>query len=169
MRRTVILIAVGAVALLCGALLCRRFTRTQTAEAEQQPHAAPDTAELYSFDWRQSAENADACFEFSFGAAENTEAAGHSLSCAFRTPDGGIAEYTDVPVTNTQWSELEAELRSLSLPPYASPDPYLLDAADSCMEICWADNGDRFTCRYNGEYAHELHLFLLTLMGQITG
>ena len=168
MRKAVILIAVGAAVLLCGTLLYRHFTRTKGTEADQKVQTVSDTAELYSFAWRQSAENADACFAFSFGAAEETEAAGHYLSCTFYTPDGEVAEYTDVPVTDAQWSELEAALRSLTLPPYAPPDPYLMDAADSCVEVCWADNDDRFTNRYNGEYAHELHSFLLTLIGQIT-
>ena len=165
MRKAVILIAVGAAVLLCGALLYRHFPRTKGTETVQKTQTVPDTAELYSFAWRQSTENADACFMFSFGAVE---AGGHHLSCTFRTPDGEAVEYTDVPVTDAQWSELEAALRSLTLPSYAPPDPYLMDAADSCIAVCWADNGDRFTNRYNGEYAHELHSFLLALIGQIT-
>ncbi len=168
MRKAVILIAVGAVALLGGTLLYRHLTRTKGTEAEQKFQTVSDTAEPCSFFWRQSAENADACFMFSFGAAEETEAAGHYLSCTFRSPDGEAVEYTDVPVTDAQWNELEAALRSLTLPPYAPPDPYLMDATDSCIEVCWADNSDRFTNWYNGEYAHELHSFLLTLIGQIT-
>ena len=168
MRKAVILIAVGAAVLLCGALLYRHLTRTKTAEAEQKVQSVPDTAELCSFFWRQSAENADACFVFSFRAAEEEKTAGHTLSCTFRTPDGEAVEHTDVPVTDAQWSELEAALRSLTLPSYAPSDPYLMDATDSCVEVCWADNGKRFTCQYNGEYAHELHSFLLTLIGQIT-
>ena len=168
MRKAVILIAVGAAVLLCGAMLYRHLTRTKGTETEQKVQTVSDTAELYSFAWRQSAENADANFAFSFGAAEETEAAGHYLSCTFRTPDGEAVEHTDVPITEAQWSELEAALRSLSLPPYAPPDSYLMDATDSCVEVCWEDNGNRFTNRYNGEYAHELHSFLLTLIGQIT-
>lgn len=163
-----ILIAVGAAVLLCGTLLYRHLTRTKGTEAEQKVQTMPNAAELCSFFWRQSTENADACFVFSFGAGEETEAAGHYLSCTFRSPDGEAVEHTDVPVTDAQWSELEAALRSLTLPPYAPPDPYLMDATDSCIEVCWADNGNRFTNRYNGEYAHELHSFLLTLIGQIT-
>ena len=163
-----ILIAVGAVVLLCGTLLYRHFTRAKGTEAEQKTQPVSDTAELYSFAWRQSAENADACFAFSFGAAEETEAAEHYLSCTFRTADGEAVEHTDVPVTDAQWSELEAALRELSLPSYAPPDPYLMDATDSCVEVCWENTGNRFTNRYNGEYAHQLHAFLLTLIGQIT-
>ena len=168
MRRTVILIAVGAAVLLCGTLLYRHFTRTKGTETEQKMQPVPDTAELYSFAWHQSAENADACFAFSFGAAEETEAAGHYLSCTFRTPDGEAVEHTDVPVSDAQWSELEAALRSLTLPSYAPPDPYLMDATDSCVEVCWEDNGGCFINRYSGKYAHQLHSFLLTLIGQIT-
>ena len=163
-----ILIAVGVAVLLGGVLLYRHLTRTKGTEAEQKVQTVPDMAELYSFAWHQSAENADACFVFSFSAAEEAKTAGHTLSCTFRTPDGEAAEYTDVPVADAQWSELGAALRSLTLPPYAPPDPYLMDATNSCIEVCWENNGSRFTCRYNGEYAHELHSFLLTLIGQIT-
>lgn len=168
MRKAVILIAIGAAVLLCGALLYRHLTRTKGTETEQKTQPVSDTAELYSFAWHQSAENADNSFVFSFGTAEEAEAAGHYLSCTFRTPDGEAVEHTDVPVAEAQWSELEAALRSLTLPPYTPPDPHLMDATDSCVEVCWADKGIRFTCRYNGEYAHELHSFLLTLIGQIT-
>ena len=168
MRRTVILIAVGAAVLLCGALSYRHFIRTKTAEAEQKTQTAADTAKLYSLVWRQSAENADDCFVFYFGTAEGAETAGHYLNCTFRTPDGETAEYTNVPVSDDRWNELETALRDLTIPPYAPPDPYLMDAADSCVEVCRTYNGDRFTYRYNGEYAHEFHSFLLTLIGQIT-
>ena len=168
MRRMVIWITVSAAVLFCGTLLYRHFTRTKGVEAEQKIQTLTDTAKLYSFDWRQSAENADACFMFSFDVAEETEAPGHYLSCIFRTPDGETVEYTNVPVPDAQWNELDAELRSLAIPYYVPPDPYLMDATDSCIEVCWADNGKRFTNRYNGEYAHELHLFLLTIIGQIT-
>ena len=161
-------IAVGAAVLLCGTLLYRHLTRIKTAEAEQKTQTVTDTAKLYSFVWHQSAENTDACFMFSFDAAEEAEAAGHYLSCTFRTPDGEAAEYTDVPVTDAQWHELETALHGLTLPPYAPPDPYLMDATDSCVEVCWTEGGNRFTNRYNGAYAHGLHAFLLTLIGQIT-
>ncbi len=161
-------IAVGAVALFCGVLLYRHFARSKPTEPEQSVGALPDTAELCSFFWRQSAENADECYTVSFGAAENMETEGRYLNGVFRTPDGDVAAYTDVPVTDAQWRELETTLRGVSLPPYAPPDPHLLDATDSCIEIDWAENGNRFTHRYNGAYAHELHSFLLTLIGHIT-
>ena len=164
----VLALVIGAALLLGGGLLYRHLTRTKAAEAEQKTQTVPDTATLYSFFWRQSAENADACFAFSFGAAEETEATGHYLSCTFRTPDGEAAEHTDVPVTDTRWNELEAALRRLSLPSYSPPDPHLLDATDSCVAIGWAENGNHFTNRYNGASAHELHAFLMTFIGQIT-
>ena len=167
MSRAAILTAVGAAVLLCGILLFRHFIRIKTADEEQKTQTVSHTAELYSFVWRQSAENADACFMFSLGTAE--EAAGHYLNCVFRTADGKTAEYTEVPIPDSQWNELEAAVRSLNLPLYAPPDPYLMDAADSCAEVCLTDNGNRFTYRYNGEYAHELYSFLLTLIGQIVG
>ena len=55
-----ILIAVGAAVLLCGTLLYRHLIRTKGTETEQKTQTVPDTAKLYSFVWRQSAENADA-------------------------------------------------------------------------------------------------------------
>ncbi len=178
MKRAVILIAAGVALLLCAALLYRHFTRSKQAETAGWPEspspsaaqlqAVPDTAELYSFFWNQSGENADACFTFSFGTAqEDGSANGHYLNCTFQTPDGEAVEQKDLPISEECWHELETALRPLSLPSYAPPDPNLLDAADSCVEICWAENGSRFTNRYNGEYAHELHAFLMTYIGQI--
>lgn len=176
MKRTVVAIAIGATLLLCGALLYRYFARSKSVDADRKPDtpplpipSVPNTARLYSFFWSQSSENTDTCFVFSFGEAQwNTEAEGHYLNCEFRAPGGDFAEHRDVPVTEEQWSELEATLRELSLPPYAPPSPYLLDATDSCVELCWTENGDRFTNRCNGEYAHALHTFLVTFIGQIT-
>ena len=167
MSRAAILTAVGAAVLLCGVLLFRHLIRIKTADAEQKTKTMPHTAELYSFVWRQSAENADACFMFSFGTAE--ESAGHYLNCVFRTADGKTAEYTEVPIPDSQWNELEEAVRGLNLPRYVPPDPYLMDAADSCIEVCRTDNNNRFTNRYNGEYAHGLYSFLLVLIGQIVG
>ena len=153
MKRSLIFTAIGAV-------LHRRFARIKTADA----------AKLYSFFWNQSSENADACFMFSFGAAqESKEAQGHYLNCEFRAPDGEFVECGDVIVTDKQWSELETVLCGLSLPPYSPPDPYISDAADSRMEICRMKNGERITESLNGEYAHEFHSFLMKFIGQITG
>lgn len=173
-------ITIGAALLFCGALLHRHFAHIKTLDADgktdkslpptkQQVQVVSDTARLESFFWNQSHSNADECFVFSFGAAQwDTEAKGHYLNCEFRATDGEFIDHRDVPVTQEQWSELEKKLRELSLPPYVPPDPDLLDAADSCLEICWTENGNRFTNRYNGEYAHELHTFLMTFIGQIT-
>ena len=180
MRQTVVAIAIGTALLVGGVLLYRHFARSKTADtghasatlpafAEQSNRAVPDTARLYSFFWRQSSENADACFAFSLGAAqESAEADGHYLNCTFRAPDGAFVEHRDVPVPEGRWRELEAALRRLALPPYAPPDPHLLDATDSRVEIGWTENGNRFTNRYSGEYAHELRTFLTTFIGQIT-
>lgn len=186
MRRAVIFITVGAVVLLCGTLLYRHFVRIKSDirnksaytegktgkpsfSAGKAAQTEPDAAELYSFSWNQSSENADACFAFFFGTAqEDTNAERHYLNCTFRTSDGESAEYTGVPVTDKQWSEFDTALRGLYLPTYVPPDPYLLDATDSCIEVCRANTGERFTRRYNGEYAHELRTFLMTFISQIT-
>ena len=124
---------------------------------------------LYSFFWSLSHSNADECFVFSFGAAQwDTEVEGHFLNCEFRTLDGDYVEHRDVSVTEERWNELALMLRTISLPPYSPPDLYLLDAANSCVEISWVENGERFTDRFNGEYAHGLHELLVTFIGQIT-
>ena len=165
----VLALVIGAALLLGGGLLYRHLTRTKAAEAEQKTQTVPDTATLYSFFWRQSAENADACFTLSFSAAEtNAGADGHYLNGEFRAADGEFVECRDVPVPEERWRELEAALRRLSLPSYSPPDPHLLDATDSCVAIGWAENGNHFTNRYNGASAHELHAFLMTFIGQIT-
>ena len=124
----------------------------------------PVTARLSSFFWRQSSENADAGFVISFSATGE----GRYLNGEFRTPDGEWAEYRDVPVTEAQWHELETALRGLTLPPYAPPDPYLMDATDSCVEIGWTENGARRTDRYNGEQAQALWAFVTAFIGQMT-
>lgn len=173
-------IAIGAALLLCGTLMYRHLVRNVTADtdgqsnkpptsAEEQIQAISDTARLYSFFWSQSHSNAYECFVFSFGATQwNTESDGHYLNCEFRTSDGEFIEHRDVPVSNEQWVELEDTLRGLSLPPYSPPDPNLTDAANSCVEICWTDDGNRFTNRCNGEYADKLRAFILTFIEQIT-
>ncbi len=178
MKRAVAAIAIGAALLLCAALLYRHFSQNKPAETAGWPEspsssaaqlqAVSDRAELCSFFWNQSSENADGCFTFSFGAAQEDRAAnGHYLNCTFQTPDGEAVEQKDLPISEECWRELETALRPLSLPPYTPPDPNLLDAADSCVEICWSENGSRFINRYNGEYAHELHAFLISCVGQI--
>lgn len=174
MSRTAAVTAVGA-ALPGGTPLSRYFARRRASAAEKRPgsapaQAAPDTAKLTSFFWRQTSENADACFVFSLGKAQGDgKAEGHYLNCTFRTPDGETAEYGDVPVTEEQWRRLEGALRGLLLPPYQPPDPDILDASDSCVEICRTGTGGRLADRYDGEHAHELYAFLMTFLGQITG
>ncbi len=167
MRQTAFVIAIGVTALFCITLLYRHFIIKNAAKTKQQVGTLPNTAKLRSFFWHQSAESTDACFTISFDTVKNKEALKHYFSCAFCAPNGEAAEYTNVPISDARWSELEAELRSLTLPTYAPPYPYLMDATDSCIEVCWENNGNCFFCRYNGEYAHELHSFLLTLIEKI--
>lgn len=180
MKKTMFFIVLVAALLLCGTLLYMHFAQSKStntdgkadnirSSADQPIRPVPKTAKLYSFFWNQSSSNADACFMFSFGAAQwDTEAEGNYMNCEFWTEDGEFVEHRDVPVNEEQWSDLEAALHDLSLPPYEPPDPYLMDAANSCAEICWTENGDRFTNRCNGEYAHELYAFLITFIEQIT-
>ena len=129
-----------------------------------------EAAELVSFFWYRSGGNADRNFTISFGAAFGGAAAGgHYLNCTLHTPGGRFIKLCDIPMTAEQWSELDTALRSISLPAYTPPDPYITDAEDSRADICRARNGVRFTKRYNGEYAHGLYSFLLTFIGRIAG
>lgn len=128
----------------------------------------PDTAQLYSLFWNQSGSNADKCFVFSFGKAQQKNEDGeHYLNCGFCAEDGEFVECRDVHISKEQWKELDAALHDFALPVYSPPDPYLMDAVCSRVEICLTDNGSRFTGCYDGEYAHEFYEYLTAFIRQI--
>lgn len=116
-----------------------------------------DTSELVSFCWSQSHSNADSCFSISFGEAECDNPEGHYLNCDFLRDyeDDERVNCCDVPVDGEKWKALEMLLKTVKLPAYSAPDPYLMDAADSQIRIIRKENSCKVTERYNGEYAHD--------------
>lgn len=118
-----------------------------------------NTPELISFFWNQSHSNADRCFSISFNKAEYDNPGAHYLNCDFLYDDEDDERVNccDIPIDDKKWKTLEVLLRTVHLPEYFAPDPYLMDATDSRIRIIRKENGNKITTRYNGEYAHELY------------
>ena len=129
-----------------------------------------NTPELISFFCSQSHSNADRCFSISFGEAEYDNPAGHYLNCDFLYDDEDDERVNccDIPIDDEKWKTLEMLLRTVNLPKYFAPDPYLMDAADSQIRIIWIENGNKITARYDGEYAHELYKTVTRLAIEIS-
>lgn len=105
--------------------------------------------------WVRTDESAERCFYFRFRkrTSQDDEAAPvYVFDCEFRDEDGEIVECENVPVGEEQWKELETEINGLELPEYQPPDPYLLDAADSRIEINWEKNGRSYGKQYDGRH-----------------
>lgn len=63
-----------------------------------------------------------------------------------------------------RWQELSAFLRKAELAPYQAPDPNLLDATDSKLELIWSADGQQFKEAFDGRSADGL----LELLQDIT-
>lgn len=63
-----------------------------------------------------------------------------------------------------RWQELSAFLKNAELAPYQSPDPNLLDATDSKLELTWSADGQQITETFDGRSADGL----LELLQDIT-
>ena len=125
-------------------------------------------ADLYSLFWTRSHSVADECFVFDFGPAEEKEDdKRHYLNGRFCDDNGEYIELCDVPVPDAQWNLLSKVVSALSLPGYTVPDPYLLDAADSKIEITWLNGTEKAKLCCNGEYAHDLRHFIKTLSKEL--
>ena len=63
-----------------------------------------------------------------------------------------------LPLSETQWAQLESYLRAHSFSPRQEPIPgiFVSDATESNLSITWSRDGQSFTERYNGEYESEL-------------
>lgn len=124
-------------------------------------------AKLKSLFWYRAGSDADQSFVFSFGDPEEKENDGkHWLNARFCDNGGELVEICDMEVSDGQWSALEAEALGLSLPAYAAPEPYLMDATDSRLDIEWYDNGKITKCSYNGESAYGFRRFLETIVNE---
>lgn len=63
-----------------------------------------------------------------------------------------------------RWQELSAFLQNAELTPYKDPDPNLLDATDSKLELTWSADGQQLTESFDGRSADGL----LELLQDIT-
>ena len=142
-----------------------------------------EMAELVEFSWHQSAMNYDGCFDFSITPTGQESAAPH-LYCDYTDPETGerieigeessgfqgfsldgtrIVSAACPPVPLERWKELADFLQTAELPPYHLPEPGLMDATDSKIQVTWQEDGEKFTNSCSGIYAHEL----LTLLQDI--
>lgn len=147
-----------------------------------------EMAELVEFSWHQSAMSYDGCFDFRITASEQ-ESAAPRLYCDYTDPETGerieIGEESSgfqgfrldgtrtdnaacPPVPLERWEELADFLRKAELSPYSPPEPGLMDATNSNIQVTWRENGEKFTNSYNGIYAHELLKLLQDIAGEVS-
>ena len=145
-------------------------------------------AELVEFSWHQSAMNYDGCFDFRITPSEQ-ESAAPRLYCDYTDPETGerieLGEESSgfqgfrldgtrtdntacPPVPLERWEELADFLRSAELSPYSPPEPGLMDATDSKIQVTWQEDGEKFTNSYSGIYAHELLKLLQDIAGEVS-
>lgn len=152
--------------------------------------ALPETAALVEFSWHQSAMSHDGCFDFWMKTTEENPEQPY-LYCSYTDPEtrerielgdemfiyragrqkkGGAEVTTETEdercpkIPNERWQELSAFLKNAELAPYQSPDPNLLDATDSKLELTWSADGQQITETFDGRSADGL----LELLQDIT-
>ncbi len=147
-------------------------------------------AELVEFSWHQSAMSFSDCFDFRIKTTEG-ESAAPRLYCDYTDqstgeriqlgePDTGFQGFSMVQkdpeaqratwpaVPLERWAELADFLRKAELSPYRPPDPNLLDATNSIIEVTWRDGGEEFTNRCSGFDAHDLLELLQDIAGEVS-
>lgn len=130
----------------------------------------PETAALVEFSWHQSAMSHDGCFDFWMKTTEENPEQPY-LYCSYTDPETrerielGDEMFKNCPtIPYERWQELSAFLRKAELAPYQSPDPNLLDATDSKLELTWSADGQQLTESFDGRSADGL----LELLQDIT-
>ena len=147
-----------------------------------------EMAELVEFSWHQSAMNYDGCFDFSI-TPTGQESAAPCLHCNYTDPETGerieIGEEISCfqgfwldgtqmvsaacpPVPLERWEELADFLQTAELTPYHPPEPGLMDATNSYIQVTWRENGEKFTNSYSGIYAHELLALLQDIAEEVS-
>ena len=147
-----------------------------------------EMAELVEFSWHQSAMSYDGCFDFRITPSEQ-ESAAPRLYCDYTDPetgerielgkessgfqgfrlDGTRTDNTACPpVPLERWEELADFLRRAELSPYSPPEPGLMDATDSKIQVTWQEDGEKLTNSYSGIYAHELLKLLQDIAGEVS-
>lgn len=150
----------------------------------------PETAALVEFSWHQSAMSHDGCFDFWMKTTEENPEQPY-LYCSYTDPEtrerielgdemfiyraerqkkGGAEVTTETEnercprIPYERWQELSDFLRKAELVPYKAPDPNLLDATDSKLELTWSADGQQITESFDGRSADGL----LELLQDIT-
>lgn len=152
-------------------VILNRVEYGKPAESESEKiREVSEMAELVEFSWHQSSMSYDGCFDFRITASEQ-ESAVPRLYCSYTDPEtyerieigeessgfqgfGLDGTRTDSaacpPVPLEHWEELADFLHTVELSPYHPPEPGLMDATDSKIEVTWREDGEEFTNRYGG-------------------
>ena len=170
-------------------VILNRVEYGKPAESESDKiREVSEMAELVEFSWHQSAISYNGCFDFQITSSEQ-ESAAPRLYCDYTDPEtgerielgeesSGFQEFrldgtrTDntacPPVSLERWEELADFLRRAELSPYSPPEPGLMDATDSKIQVTWQEDGEKFTNSYSGIYAHELLKLLQDIAGEVS-
>lgn len=170
-------------------MVLNRAESGKTTEGESEKiREVSDMAELMEFSWHQSAMSFSDCFDFQIKTAEGKPAAPR-LYCDYTDTETGerieLGEESSgfqgfrldgtrtdntacPPVPLERWEELADFLRKAELSPYSPPEPGLMDATNSNIQVTWRENGEKFTNSYSGVYAHELLKLLQDIAGEVS-
>lgn len=170
-------------------VILNRVEYGKPAESESEKiREVSEMAELVEFSWHQSAMSYDGCFDFRITSSEQ-ESAAPRLYCDYTDPETGerieLGEESSgfqgfrldgtrtdntacPPVPLERWEELADFLRRAELSPYSPPEPGLMDATDSKIQVTWQEDGEKLTNSYSGIYAHELLKLLQDIAGEVS-
>ena len=186
MKKRIILFAVLAILIIGigGVFLYRHFVLDkimdwggmENPDAVSEPEETqeiPETAELVSFHWHQNGMSYGDCFTFRIYVA-GQDPPGPRLRCSYTDMEtyerieigDELEDEACPPVSLERWAELSDFLRNAELPAYRAPDPNLLDATDSRIQVTWCDGDEQFTNCYDGTYAHDLLKLLQDIAGE---
>lgn len=120
-------------------------------------------AELVEVFWYQNAMEYGSCFWFRIYTTGQDDSV-PLLYCSYTDRDTlervevgdewGSEACPSVPIKC--WKELSDFLREAELPAYQEPDPDLLDATVSQIQVTWRDGEEQFTNSYEGISANDL-------------
>lgn len=185
MKKWMVIAAVIIILIMEGKFMYRYFATDRLMDGDgvenpdtlnkpEEIREVSETAELVEFFWHQNAMGYDDCFQFgitSIGQNSSTP----RLYCSYM--DWEIYERVEIgeecdseacpPVSLERWKELSDFLREAELPAYRVPDPDLLDATVSKIQVTWRDGEKQFTNSYDGTSAHDLLKLLQKIAGEV--
>ena len=168
---------------------CTECGQPKPAENETgEMRKVSEMAKLLEFSWHQSAMSYDGCFDFRITASEQ-ESAAPRLYCDYTDPETGerieLGEESSgfqgfrldgtrtdsaacPPVPLERWEELADFLHTAELSTYHPPEPGLMDATDSKIQVIWQEDGEEFTNSYSGFGVHDLLELLQDIAKEIS-